>query len=203
MILLWIILVDAMICGTVGALIAQSKNRSPADGAILGGLLGIIGIFIMACLSKLPEGERSTPTAHGPVPPVNRAEFARHMANAKQSAADGRDAVVDLSKAFANAGNDHAALTEVLTVATGFAETLPKSWNARSMAEALAESAKARLSTAAESPVIEPAPSEPDAGSPRNVAVDDAVQLARRRYASGELSREEFLQLERDLGSTR
>jgi phage FluMu protein Com len=45
-IILWII------CAGIGAAITNSKNRGAGDGLVLGGLLGIIGVIIAACLSK-------------------------------------------------------------------------------------------------------------------------------------------------------
>lgn len=44
-----------LICGIVGALIAQTKNRRPWVGALLGGALGLVGILIVACLPRLPR----------------------------------------------------------------------------------------------------------------------------------------------------
>ena len=43
----------ALVFAVIGALIAQSKNRRPIDGALLGGFLGLIGIVILACQSKI------------------------------------------------------------------------------------------------------------------------------------------------------
>jgi hypothetical protein len=49
------ILILWLVCAVVGALIAQSKNRSPVVGALWGGLLGVIGVVIIACHSKLEK----------------------------------------------------------------------------------------------------------------------------------------------------
>lgn len=48
--LLWVAM------AVVGMLIADGKNRSKLEGALLGGLLGIIGVIIVACLPRgLPQ----------------------------------------------------------------------------------------------------------------------------------------------------
>lgn len=52
-------LVIALICAGIGAAIMSSKNRSPWIGAALGGFLGIIGIVITVCLSKLSGTDES------------------------------------------------------------------------------------------------------------------------------------------------
>lgn len=44
-----------LVCGIFGALIFQAKNRTPWKGAVLGFLLGLIGVFIAALLSKQPS----------------------------------------------------------------------------------------------------------------------------------------------------
>ena len=46
-----------LVCGVVGAVLAQSKNRSPLTGGLVGLLGGPIGVFVLACLSKLGPGE--------------------------------------------------------------------------------------------------------------------------------------------------
>jgi uncharacterized membrane protein YeaQ/YmgE (transglycosylase-associated protein family) len=43
-----------LICIIAGALISQSKNRPPWEGALCAALLGIIGVVILACLNKNP-----------------------------------------------------------------------------------------------------------------------------------------------------
>ena len=47
-------LVIWIVCAIAGALIAQSKGRSPIGGAVLGLLLSVIGVLIVACWSKAP-----------------------------------------------------------------------------------------------------------------------------------------------------
>lgn len=42
------------VCAIAGALISQSKNREPWIGALLGLLLGVIGLVIVAVMPKLP-----------------------------------------------------------------------------------------------------------------------------------------------------
>lgn len=50
-ILLW------LLCAVIGGAISNSKNRGWAEGLVLGGLLGIIGVIIALCLrSGAPSG---------------------------------------------------------------------------------------------------------------------------------------------------
>src|SRR5206468_8091992 len=51
MVLVW------LICGVLGAVLAQSKNRSPLTGGLVGVLGGPIGVFVLACLRTLGPGE--------------------------------------------------------------------------------------------------------------------------------------------------
>jgi phage FluMu protein Com len=46
------IFVVVLICAGIGAAITSAKERGPWEGLALGGLLGIIGVVIAACLSK-------------------------------------------------------------------------------------------------------------------------------------------------------
>jgi uncharacterized membrane protein YeaQ/YmgE (transglycosylase-associated protein family) len=46
------LIVGAVLCAVIGAVITEAKDRGPWEGVFLGGLLGIIGIVIAACLSK-------------------------------------------------------------------------------------------------------------------------------------------------------
>ena len=46
-----------LVCGVVGAMLAQSKNRSALTGGLVGLLGGPIGVFVLACMSKLGPGE--------------------------------------------------------------------------------------------------------------------------------------------------
>jgi hypothetical protein len=41
-----------LVCGIGGALISQSKNRSPWIGGLVGFCFAFVGVFILACLSK-------------------------------------------------------------------------------------------------------------------------------------------------------
>jgi hypothetical protein len=50
-------LVWAVVCAAINYALAQAKNRSTTDGIVLGALLGVIGVFIMLCLPKLPDHE--------------------------------------------------------------------------------------------------------------------------------------------------
>ena len=50
-----LILVIWLLCGIGGAMIAQSKNRSPWIGAVVGFAGGLIGVFVLALLSKTSD----------------------------------------------------------------------------------------------------------------------------------------------------
>ncbi len=50
--------VSALICGLIGLLLGQSKNRQ-VEGLFLGLLLGVIGLIIVVCLSPKEEGAES------------------------------------------------------------------------------------------------------------------------------------------------
>ena len=43
--------------GVAAAMIYQSKNRNPLHGAIWGVLLGVFGVLICACRSKIEPGQ--------------------------------------------------------------------------------------------------------------------------------------------------
>ena len=44
-------------CGVIGAALAQSKDRSPVHGGLIGLIGGPIGVLIVAFQSKLKPGE--------------------------------------------------------------------------------------------------------------------------------------------------
>ena len=48
-------LVIGLVCAIAGALVAQSKNRSPLVGGLAGLLLSVVGVAIVALLPKLEE----------------------------------------------------------------------------------------------------------------------------------------------------
>lgn len=52
-----VLLVFAIVCGVLGALIMQSKNRSPLAGAAVGFLFSLVGLLVLACFSKRPAPE--------------------------------------------------------------------------------------------------------------------------------------------------
>ena len=56
--------------GIAGALIAQSKNRSALEGALLGIFLGWIGIVVEVVLPALPENEAPAPIGAWPSRPA-------------------------------------------------------------------------------------------------------------------------------------
>ena len=55
-----------LIGGILGAAIAQSKNRKTWEGALLGVLLGLIGVLIVALLPRV--GDTPTPTSPPALP---------------------------------------------------------------------------------------------------------------------------------------
>jgi hypothetical protein len=62
----WIYVFWCLIGGILGAVIARSKNRKTWQGAVLGVLLGLIGVVIVALL---PRGsDTPTPTSGPPLP---------------------------------------------------------------------------------------------------------------------------------------
>jgi uncharacterized membrane protein YeaQ/YmgE (transglycosylase-associated protein family) len=50
MLVLWLVI--WAICGIFGAMIFQSKNRAPWQGALLGFVLGVFGLLIAAVFPK-------------------------------------------------------------------------------------------------------------------------------------------------------
>lgn len=57
---LTVALVIAYITGLVGLLIASSKERHPAVGFLFGGILGVLGIAILAYLPPKAAGATSS-----------------------------------------------------------------------------------------------------------------------------------------------
>ena len=55
------LLASAAVCGGLGAYVAITKERSAAEGAMFGGLLGPVGVLIVA---MLPNGQPKTAPAH-------------------------------------------------------------------------------------------------------------------------------------------
>jgi hypothetical protein len=49
-------------CGIAAGLISQSKNRNPLNGAFWGLGMGVIGVLVVACRSKLEPGEKEVTT---------------------------------------------------------------------------------------------------------------------------------------------
>jgi hypothetical protein len=52
-----LLLVFWVVCGVIGAVIAQSKNRSSLTGGLIGLIGGPVGVLIVACERKLAAGE--------------------------------------------------------------------------------------------------------------------------------------------------
>jgi hypothetical protein len=63
----WIYVLWCLIGGILGAVIAQSKNRKTWEGALLGVLLGLIGVLIVALLPKVSD--TPPPTSLPTLPP--------------------------------------------------------------------------------------------------------------------------------------
>lgn len=45
-----LVLIIWLLCAGISAFVAVSKNRSVVEGLALGGLLGVVGLVIEACL---------------------------------------------------------------------------------------------------------------------------------------------------------
>lgn len=93
-----------------------------------------------------------------------------------------------LNRSLGLAGDDHQALTQVSRRAREVARSGDPSTSRQ--AELIAREAEARLNANA----VRTTTTAPTADSS-----DEALAIARRRYASGELTREEFQQIESDL----
>lgn len=65
-----LIVVDAIVCAILGALISQSKGRSGAEGAIVGAILGLIGLLLIV-LAPAKNAGAATPTVAGSTPSAN------------------------------------------------------------------------------------------------------------------------------------
>jgi hypothetical protein len=68
----WIYVLWCLVGGILGAVIAQSKNRKTWQGALLGVLLGLIGVLIVALLPKLPERSSVGRASGDPIGPVRQ-----------------------------------------------------------------------------------------------------------------------------------
>jgi uncharacterized membrane protein YeaQ/YmgE (transglycosylase-associated protein family) len=64
--IVWIYVFWCLIGGVLGAVIAESKNRKAWQGALLGVLLGLIGVLIIALLPNVSD--TSAPTSLPPPP---------------------------------------------------------------------------------------------------------------------------------------
>ena len=74
--------------GVAGALIAQSKNRSALEGALLGIFLGWIGIVVEVVLPTLPENERPRTDRRRAFRSANVDTVARHHQRAVRARRD-------------------------------------------------------------------------------------------------------------------
>jgi hypothetical protein len=63
--IVWILVFWCLIGGILGALLARSKHRKTWEGAVIGALLGLLGVLLVALL---PEGSE-TPTSAPIAPP--------------------------------------------------------------------------------------------------------------------------------------
>lgn len=68
--MLEILVVDALVCAILGGLIASAKGRSAAEGAFVGGILGLIGLLMVVLApSKIQPTAGSMPAATGSLRP--------------------------------------------------------------------------------------------------------------------------------------
>jgi hypothetical protein len=56
-----------VVCAIAGAVIAQSKNRPAWHGAFAGGLVGPIGVLIVAVAPKLEPGSKAVTRTPAPI----------------------------------------------------------------------------------------------------------------------------------------
>jgi hypothetical protein len=212
------ILFWCLVGGILGAVIAQSKNRSAWEGAFLGVLLGLLGVLIVALLPKIaesqtPAGASGVAARPGAIRHATREERPA-IAQARLDEAEKAVAARAYPKAFAPMYDesyeavrrgDVEALRTMLDLANKI-EVAPDAHarikkDARDLAERL-QSSIASFS--------EPDPELAEDGSAVGVSPDtlasengtqtrSALGIVRERYARGEISREEFQQLKADL----
>ena len=116
-------------------------------------------------------------------------------------------AVAPLTLAFQSAGFDAEALTEIRDGARRVVDSVPADRRAYDFARELFDRVERRIeaSRAEDGSSLEAKASVPDEQSPTTSggrtaeSERDPLDLARRRYAAGEISRDEYLQIESDL----
>jgi hypothetical protein len=176
-VLLFVVISQAVICAIFAALIAPSKNRNPGSDAVIGLIFGIFGVLYVATRSKEPER-----------PAQGRPEAVHQALASVQQSTDAKQALKTLRQALEDAGSNPQLLSEVEASARKVARDMP-STSATLDVVLLANHAQ---ELAAAAPLALPAP-------PAEGQVGDALGIAQRRYAAGEISRDEYLQLENDL----
>jgi Short C-terminal domain len=227
----WGLVIIWLVSGIAGSLIAQSKNRPPWQGAVLGFVLSILGVFIIALLPKLPEaGAASSDSAKSSavspqtltVRPLSVAEgelerppaAVERLRKAQIEYDRGRfsQATTELTDEFYEAARrgDRDSVEAVVALAENIATT-SNSGNESSEALRLAQSGRAQLAkwdevVRAAQPDNETAVmTAPGASSEaESVAVaapsaEAPLSIISSRYARGEITRDEYLQLKADL----
>lgn len=66
-----LVVFDVAVCGPLGASFSADKGRNVAEGLLLGGLFGPLGVLVAALLPA------TTPPAPPPVPPPPRSSTTR------------------------------------------------------------------------------------------------------------------------------
>jgi hypothetical protein len=66
----WLYVLWCLVGGILGAVVAQSKNRKAWHGALLGVLLGLIGVLIVALLPEVPEASPVDGAGEDPIEEV-------------------------------------------------------------------------------------------------------------------------------------
>lgn len=174
------VIIGAVILWIVPVFVANAQGKAKNRAGVLYGLLlGWLGVLVLAVLHPHPD------TLHS----GGQLADADHQLATAKVVTDPKAKVASLRRALAHAGNDRQALTEISSQAREIASAGIASSATRLDATTIANAADERLQAGA----VERPSSAPVA------PVDDALSIARRRYASGELSREDFQQIESDL----
>jgi hypothetical protein len=217
MTVVWIYVFWALVGGILGAVIAQSKNRRPWEGALLGVLLGLIGVLIVALLPKVveaPAGPGAAVSATGATPRRRTVSTDERPAVAQARLDEAEKAIADgaYPKAFtpmydesyeADRRGDVDALEQLLVLARSIEEAPAVHAAIRRDANELAERVQRTLERYPQPQPDDPEPQwqEPHAetGSENSTGPASPLDIVRERYARGEITREEFQQLTADL----
>jgi hypothetical protein len=220
----WFLIIIWLLSGIGGSLIAQSKNRPPWQGALLGFVLGILGVFIIAVMSKQPaptasqaadRSERPRTRVGASRPSLGSVERPQAAVERIKEAQDAYErgayprAIGPLWDELYEAGR--RGDVESIEIVASLAEQIEQRSDAhrriRSDAARLAQSAMASLGkwqTTTDRDGFEPDPDEESlAGTDEDVASDaeaaSLLDIIGARYARGEVTRDEYLQLKADL----